>query len=264
MQGASEYYPLDYPNCTPEGLCKASNSAYKARGACTDKTWNSPACSGYCKSQNSTGMSGITDCGRGGPWYCCNSDHDAGTCSCLPAQGTAFMLTGSTAPLYLASLPNNATAASISAAVVAGSGKSTTTASASGAGTTGTNRVVTRTVEETTTYCSANGATTKSVITKTIEETTTYCPSGRFNGTMTKIKPTASAKTNGTTASVVPRTTTSSVSAVLVVKPTPSSSAAAASHTNGTSISTGGAAVGANGNLGYIGGAIIGMAALLV
>jgi len=106
LASASDLYPLDYPNCTPDALCKAGNSDFFARGGCTDSFFNEAACPGYCIGVNRTSMAGITDCGDGGPWYCCDADHDAGRCTCNPPSGLAFELSGNPTPILYANSPD--------------------------------------------------------------------------------------------------------------------------------------------------------------
>ncbi|KIW10929.1 hypothetical protein PV08_10228 [Exophiala spinifera] len=49
------------------------------RGTCTDRTWNSQQCPGWCFAQNSNSSIPLAKCDTEQDWYCCPGDAD---CSC--------------------------------------------------------------------------------------------------------------------------------------------------------------------------------------
>ncbi|MCJ1295047.1 hypothetical protein MMC34_006608 [Xylographa carneopallida] len=125
-------------------------------------------------------MAGITDCGKGGPWYCCNADHDDGTCNCSPASGSAFQLTGETAPLYFSTDPSatpgpdsNPTLRSGAAASSTSNAPSSVTSKTSMMTTTSTTSTISTLIYHTpTTSSTANSAVTLTEYT-TVQPSTT-------------------------------------------------------------------------------------------
>ncbi|MCJ1320909.1 hypothetical protein MMC15_006250 [Xylographa vitiligo] len=121
---ANDLYPLDYPNCQIDGLCQAGNSDFLARGGCTDPTFGDESCPGVPQAQTQVAWQALPTAARealgiAAMYYPSPSlsdvytrltaeqaDHDAGTCNCSPASGSAFQLTGDTAPLFFSTDPS--------------------------------------------------------------------------------------------------------------------------------------------------------------
>ncbi|EXJ89806.1 hypothetical protein A1O3_02873 [Capronia epimyces CBS 606.96] len=67
--------------CLSDGVCyiEQEGSSFYYRGTCTDRTWDSQQCPGWCFAQNSNTSIPLIKCDSEQDWYCCPGDPD---CSC--------------------------------------------------------------------------------------------------------------------------------------------------------------------------------------
>ena len=69
--------------CLSDGVCyiEQDNNSFYYRGTCTDRTWNSQQCPGWCFAENSNTSIPLLKCteANGEDWYCCPGDEN---CSC--------------------------------------------------------------------------------------------------------------------------------------------------------------------------------------
>ncbi|EXJ95708.1 hypothetical protein A1O1_00831 [Capronia coronata CBS 617.96] len=67
--------------CLSDGVCyiEQGDSSFYYRGTCTDRTWDSQQCPGWCFAQNSTDSIPLIKCDSAQDWYCCPEDPN---CDC--------------------------------------------------------------------------------------------------------------------------------------------------------------------------------------
>ncbi|OAP58625.1 hypothetical protein AYL99_07715 [Fonsecaea erecta] len=67
--------------CLSDGVCyiEQSGNGYYYRGTCTDRTWDSQQCPGWCFAQNANTSIPLLKCDTAQDWYCCPGDSE---CSC--------------------------------------------------------------------------------------------------------------------------------------------------------------------------------------
>ncbi|KAK5561009.1 hypothetical protein LTR46_001319 [Exophiala xenobiotica] len=67
--------------CLSDGVCfiREDETDFYYRGTCTDRTWDSQQCPGWCFAQNSNTSIPLAKCDTAQDWFCCPGDAD---CNC--------------------------------------------------------------------------------------------------------------------------------------------------------------------------------------
>ncbi|KIW28304.1 uncharacterized protein PV07_07980 [Cladophialophora immunda] len=67
--------------CLSDGVCyiEQEGNSFYYRGTCTDRTWDSQQCPGWCFAQNANTSIPLLKCDTAQDWYCCPGDSE---CSC--------------------------------------------------------------------------------------------------------------------------------------------------------------------------------------
>ncbi|KAK5040618.1 hypothetical protein LTS07_001118 [Exophiala sideris] len=67
--------------CLSDGVCyiEQNGESFYYRGTCTDRTWDSQQCPGWCFAENSNTSIPLEKCASTEDWYCCPGDEN---CSC--------------------------------------------------------------------------------------------------------------------------------------------------------------------------------------
>ncbi|KAK3115569.1 hypothetical protein LTR53_004929 [Teratosphaeriaceae sp. CCFEE 6253] len=113
--------------CLDNGLCYGEGLV--SRASCTDATWDSPACAGYCRTESPSSAIGITPCASDGDsnTFICGLN----TTDCQAGRNTFVMSGGSGVQLrasQVATLLQSVLAASPSATAATGTSQVTVTA----------------------------------------------------------------------------------------------------------------------------------------
>ncbi|KAL9021889.1 MAG: hypothetical protein Q9185_000903 [Variospora sp. 1 TL-2023] len=82
--------PLNW-QCLDNGLCYLDNQKYFGRYTCTDKSWQSSACPGYCTNRNTDpGAQAVQQCADHGNQYCCDQNRDVNNVCCNRNDDSLF------------------------------------------------------------------------------------------------------------------------------------------------------------------------------
>ncbi|KAI4090934.1 MAG: hypothetical protein LQ344_004462 [Seirophora lacunosa] len=82
--------PLDW-QCLDNGLCYLDNQKYFGRYTCTDKSWQSSACPGFCTNNKSDfGAQAVQQCSNHGNQYCCDQNRDVNNVCCNRNDDSLF------------------------------------------------------------------------------------------------------------------------------------------------------------------------------
>ncbi|CAO1606459.1 hypothetical protein XANCAGTX0491_009957 [Xanthoria calcicola] len=84
--------PLNW-QCLDNGLCYLDSEKYFGRYTCTDKSWKSSACPGFCTNNNKdSGNQAVQQCSNHGGQYCCDQNRDASNVCCNRNDDTPFFV----------------------------------------------------------------------------------------------------------------------------------------------------------------------------